>query len=195
MAAIRGARRRGAELIAGALTGLAGALVVAQAHADQVDDRVLHRDLDPLALAGEVALHERGKDADHAVHAGAGVADRRPDVGRRTVRKACDAHRPAHRLRDGLVALVVGVRSPRTEALDARVHQARVQLLHRLVAETQALEAARPEALDEHVALLQEGAADVPGPRALEVQGQAALVAIEGQIEEAVRVGPILARR
>src|SRR4029450_1478130 len=109
MAAIRRARRAGAELVAGALTGLAGALMVAQADADQIDHRVLHRDLDLLAFTREMPLHERREDADHAVHPGARVADRRPHVGRRIVRKAGDAHRAAHRLRDRLVALVVGV--------------------------------------------------------------------------------------
>src|SRR4030095_3587389 len=81
------------------------------------------------------------------------------------------------------------------EALDARVHQARIELLDRSVAEAQALENAGPEVLEEHIALLQQGTEDVVGPRAVEVQGQAALVAVEGQVEEAVRVGAILVSR
>ena len=44
-------------------------LVIAEAHPDEVHHHVLHGDLDLLALAGGVALHEGGEDADHAVHA------------------------------------------------------------------------------------------------------------------------------
>src|SRR5262249_58503122 len=101
---------------------------------DQVDHGVLHRDLDLLTLAGEVPLHQRGEDTDHAVHAGARIADRRPDVRRRIVGEAGDAHRAAHRLGDRLVALVVRVRPVRAEPPDARVHQPPGELLYRRVA-------------------------------------------------------------
>src|ERR671922_20349 len=106
----------------------------------RLDHRVLHGNLDALAEAGAMALHQRGEDADDAVHAGARVADRRPRVRRRTVREAGDAHGPAHRLRDRLVALVLAVRPPRAEALDARVHQAWIELTHRRVVEAEALD-------------------------------------------------------
>ena len=106
--------------------------MVAQADADQVDDRVLHRDLDLLAFARGVSLHQRGENADHAVHARARVADRRPDEGRRAVGEARDAHGAAHRLGYRLVALVVAVRTIRPEALDARVDEARVEGPHGL---------------------------------------------------------------
>src|SRR5207245_3366454 len=191
MAAIRRAGYAGAELVTGALAGLSGALMIAQADADQVDHRVLHRDLDLLALTGEVPLHQRGENADHAVHAGARISYGRPHVGRRIVGKAGDAHRAAHRLRDRLVALVVGVWPVRAEALDARVDQPRVELLDRLVSEAQTLEHTWTEILEQHVTGLQEGAEHVLGARILEIQGEASLVRVEGQIEEAVRVGPI----
>src|SRR5205807_2594456 len=191
MAAIRRAWYAGAELVTGALAGLAGALMIAQADADQIDHRVLHRDLDLLAFTGEVPLHQRGENADHAVHAGARIPDGRPHIGRRIVGKAGDAHRAAHRLRDRFVALVVGVGPVRAEALDARVDQARVELLDRRIAEAEALDDARAEVLEQHVAGLQQGAKHVLGARVLEIQGEASLVRVEGQIEEAVRVGPI----
>ena len=59
------------------------ALMVAQADADQVHHRVLHRHLDVLALAGGMALLQRRQDADRHVHTGAGIPDRRENVGRR----------------------------------------------------------------------------------------------------------------
>src|SRR5204863_7531671 len=62
--AVRRARRAGAELVARPLHRLSEALVIAQADPDQVDDGVLHRDLDLLALASGLTLHERGEDSD-----------------------------------------------------------------------------------------------------------------------------------
>jgi hypothetical protein len=103
-----------------------------------------------------MALHERGEDADHAVHAGAGIPDRRPRVGRRPVREAGDAHGAAHGLGDRLVALVVGVRSPRAEPLDAREHETRVEPAELRVAEAEPLEDA--EGLVRHLA------GDLPRP-------------------------------
>src|SRR2546428_3878376 len=150
-APIRRPRYTGAELIPGPRAGLPEALVIAQADPDEIDDRVLHGDLDLLAFAGRVALHERGEDPDHAVHPGARVSDGRPDVGRRAVREAGDAHRPAHRLRDRLLPLVVTVRPVRPEPLDARVHEARIELPDFAMAEAQTLEHAGAEVLQEHI--------------------------------------------
>ena len=64
----------------------------AQGHADQVHHGVLHRHFHMLALAGRMALLQRSQDADRHVHAGAGIADRRPDVGGRPVRLARRRH-------------------------------------------------------------------------------------------------------
>src|SRR6266567_2788214 len=161
MAAVRRARHVRAELIARSRRRLAEALVIAEAHADEVHHHVLHGDLDLLALPGLVALHEPGEDPDHAVHARAGVSDGRPDIRGRAVGEARDAHASPHGLGDRLVALVVAVRSVGTEPLDARVHEARVERLHGGIAEAQAIEDARPEVLEEHVGRLQEGSKDL----------------------------------
>ena len=190
-AAIRRARHAGAELVPRARHGLAEALVIAQAHPDQVDHRVLHRDLDLLAESGQVTLHERGENADHAVHPGARVADGRPHVRGRPIGRARDAHGAAHRLGDGLVALVVAVGAVRPEALDARVDEAGVERPHRGIAEAQAIEDARPEVLEEDVGALEELAEHLLASRVLQVQGQAALVGIEREVEEAVGVRAI----
>jgi len=194
MAAVRLAGYRGAELIARALGRLAQALMITQAHAAQVHDRVLHRHLDLLTLAGRVALHERGQDPDHAVHARPRIADGRPDVGRRALGEAGHAHRPAHRLGDGLVALVVAVRAVGAEALDARVHQARVELLERGIAEAETIDHARTEVLEQHVGRREQPAKHVLAARVLEIDREAAFVAVEREVEQAVGVGAILVR-
>ena len=165
VAAIRRAGHAGAELVSRPLHRLAQPLVVAEAHPNQVHHRVLHRHLDLLTFAGHRALHERGEDPDHAVHAGPRIANGRPHVRRRPVGEPGDAHRAAHGLRDGLVALVVGVRSVRPEPLDARVHQPRVQRAHHRVAEAQTIEHTRAEVLEQHVRRLEQGAEHLLGAR------------------------------
>src|SRR5436309_16124777 len=125
MAAIRRGRHR-VELVARPLERLAVALVIAQRDADQVHDGVLHRDLDLLAFAGGLPLHERGEDPDYAMHPGSRIADRRPRVRRWPVRESRHAHGATHRLRDRLIALVVLVGTVRAEPLDAGVHETRV---------------------------------------------------------------------
>src|SRR3974377_87041 len=96
------ARRIGAHdaLIAHARSGMAPQILGSIGNAAVIDDAVLHRALDPLALAGELALIERRKDADRSVQAGAGVADRRTRLDRAAVGLAGDRHRAAGRLGD-----------------------------------------------------------------------------------------------
>src|SRR5215471_1705649 len=73
------ARRIGAHdaLIAHARSSMAPQILGSIGNAAVVDDAVLHRTADQLALAGELALIERSEDADRSVEASAGVADRR----------------------------------------------------------------------------------------------------------------------
>src|SRR5215472_15518906 len=81
------ARRIGAHdaLIAHARSSMAPQILGSIGNATVIDHALLHRALDPLALAGELALIERRKDADRGVEAGAGVADRRTRLDRAAV--------------------------------------------------------------------------------------------------------------
>src|SRR4029077_5085219 len=60
-------------------------LLVAQLDPAQVQHRVLHGGRDLLALAGLVALDERGEDADQQVHAGVAVTKGGAGDGRRPI--------------------------------------------------------------------------------------------------------------
>ena len=170
--------------------------MVPQADAKEVGDRVLHRDLDVLSASRPVPLLERREDPDREVHAGAGVAYRGPEEGRRAVRPSGHAHRSPHRLRDGLEALEAAVGAPGAEALHGGVDEPRIELLQHLVAEAEPVERAGREVLHEHVGpghqLLEQGLA-VSG---LEVQGEALLVGVQHQEEQALaaRVGHVGAR-
>ena len=57
----------------------------AQGRGKRDDGRLVHGDLDPLALAGALALHERAQDAGAEMDAGQEVADRGAGLGRRPV--------------------------------------------------------------------------------------------------------------
>src|SRR2546422_3574733 len=167
-AAIRRARYAGAELIPGPRAGLAEALVVAQADPDEVDHRVLHGDLDLLAFAARVALHERGEDPDHTVHPGARVADGRPDVGRRAVGEPGDAHGPAHRLRDRLVALVVAIRPVRPQYPFGPGHPPRGERPDFGIAQTETPEDAPAASLPGHIGRPEAPTEQHPCPRGFE---------------------------
>src|SRR6266513_1947323 len=88
------ARRIGAHdaLIAHAWSSMAPQILGSIRDAAVIDDAVLHRALDPLALTGELALIEGRKDADRGVQPGAGVADRRTGLDRAANGLAGDRH-------------------------------------------------------------------------------------------------------
>jgi hypothetical protein len=150
--------------------------------------RRLTRHLDVLALPRGVPLVECGQDADRHVHAGAGIADRRPHVGRRAVGKAGDAHGTAHGLGDRLETLEAAEGTVGAEALDGGVDEPRVDLGERLVAEPQAVERAWPEVLDQHVGLGDHLPEQALALLRLEVERQALLVGVEHEEEQAVAV-------
>src|SRR6185295_16834359 len=100
-------------------------------------------------------------------------------------------HGAAHRLGDGLVALVVAVGTVRPEALDARVNEAGIERPHGGIAEAETIEDARPEVLEEDIGALEELSEHLLASCGLQVQGQAALVGIEREVEEAVGVRAI----
>ena len=65
------------DLVAAARVEVAAGIGQAHGDAAEVDDRVLHGQLDALALAGGLPLPQRGHHAEGGVHARAGVADGR----------------------------------------------------------------------------------------------------------------------
>ena len=170
--------------------------MVPQADAKEVRDRVLHGDLHVLAAPGPMPLLERREDPDREVHSGAGISDRGPEQGGRAVRPASHAHRPAHGLRDGLEALEPAVGAVSAEAFHGGVDEPRVDLLQHAVAEAEPVERAGREVLHQHVGaggqLLEQRLAALR----LEVQGEAALVGVQDQEEQALAavVGHVGAR-
>ena len=82
--------------------------------------RVEQRHVDRLALAGAIAMAQRGEDRGHGVHAGEEIGDRDADllrpaagsvVGDLRARRAGHAHQPAHSLHRVVVAGALAVRA------------------------------------------------------------------------------------
>src|SRR6266851_248867 len=65
-------------------------------NATEIDDRLLHRHFDALAFASELALIQRGQDANRGVQARPRVAYRRPRLEWPAVRLARRAQRTAN---------------------------------------------------------------------------------------------------
>ena len=103
-----------------------------------------------------VRLVQRAEQPDRQMQSGARVADLRAGDERRAVGHAGGAHRAAHRLRDVLVRLELGIRAARAEALDRAHHDLRIDLVDLLPREAEAVEHAGAEVLHDDVALLQQ---------------------------------------
>ena len=91
-----------------------------------VEHRLEQRGVDPLALAGVLAVEQREQDALAEEHAGRRVRDRDAGAHRPSPRLAGHRHQPAHALDDLIDAGAVAVRAVLAEARDAGDDDARV---------------------------------------------------------------------
>src|SRR4029077_14193609 len=115
----------------------------------------------PLALAGALALDEGNEDPLGEEDARAQVGDGNAHAHRPLARNARDGHETAHALRDLVDAGTVAIRAALTEAGDAAVDEARVDLVKGLVVDTEAALDVGPVVLHHHVGrpreLLEDG--------------------------------------
>ncbi len=122
------------------------------------DLRLQQRGLHPLALAGDVALQQRGEDADGAEQPGGEVGDGNADPHRAFARRAGDRHQPAHALRDLIEARPLVIGAVLAEAGDAAIDDARIDLAQALVIDAELGLDVGAEVLDHHVGLSRRGA-------------------------------------
>src|ERR1700730_26219 len=155
-------------------------------HAAEVEDCVLHRELDLLPLAGALALDIRRQHADRRVHPRACVADRGAGLERWSLWRSGQRHRPARGLRDHVEAFVLAIRAVSAEAFDGQVDQARIDLVQPLPSETPALQRAERKVLGQNVDLLYQFDENFLAALVLEVERDRALVGVEQH--EVVRV-------
>ena len=180
-------RRRG--VAAGAVAGRRPAdhRVGLKRKADVVQHRVLHRHLQPPAVAGGAALVEGAEDADRHHHAGAGVAERRAGPDRRPVRLAGDAHRAAAGLRNHVEGEVFLVRAAFAETFDLAIDDAGVDRTDRVIAEADALDRAGRHVLDHDIGMPRHVLDEGQPALGFEVDRDRFLVRVE--FEEIIGVG------
>src|SRR6266851_3394586 len=195
LAGVSLARRVGAHdaLISHARRGMAPQILGGIGDAAIIDDAFLHRALDLLALAGELALIQRPENADRGVQAGAGVADRQTGFDWAAVGLAGDRHRAAGCLSDHVKGEEVLVGAIVAEALNRDVDDARVDLAHDVVTKAEPLDDPGSKILDKDIALLHQPAQNGATLLMLEIGGDAALVGVEQH--EVMRVDPLLVGR
>ena len=179
----------GAEEGVGVADG-AGVLAAVGVEVDVVlaeaEDGVVHRHVEELALAGLAGVEDGGEDADGCQRAGHDVADARAAAEAAGLGRAGDADEAAHRLGDDVVSGQVGVGAGAgariAEAADGGVDEAWVALGERFVGEAEALHDAGGEVLDEHVRLFGQAHDRLFAAGRLEVEHEAALVAVEAGV-------------
>jgi hypothetical protein len=118
-----------------------------------VQHRVLHGDLQAMALAGLAALVQRAHDRDRHQHASAGITERDAGPDRRAVLVSGDAEGAAARLGNHVEGEVVLERAAFAEALDLGVDDARIDRLHDFIGQAQPLDGTWGKVLDHHVCL------------------------------------------
>ncbi len=166
-------------------------LLVAQLHAAQVDDRILHRDSDLLATARLTTADDGRQNTDREVHAGVAVAQRcgrhRGGAVPETRRRRCAACALRHVLVHLQVVVVVTVR----EALHRGHDQLRVEFIQTFPREAHAVEGARAEVLYQHVRFTHQLFEHFLAFLRLRVQRQRALVAVEHREVQGIGVGDV----
>ena len=143
-----------------------------------------------LTTAALRPRHEGGEHGDGCVERGDDVDDRNARLRRRLGRPG-DAHQPADRLHERVVAGQVAARSL-AEAADLAVDDAPDCRATPLVVEPEALERARLEVRDDDVRALAQLPRQLEVGRVLEVEHDRALVAVGGVV---VRRAPLRVRR
>ena len=136
------------------LGAFAGDEIIERLVGQHADGGIHQRGIDVAALAGLLALRQRGQDADHRIEAGEDVGDRHADAGRRAVRHAGQIHHAAHALRHQIVAGALGVGAVLAEAGHRAIDQTRIFRRQALVVEAELGEPADLEILDQHVRAL-----------------------------------------
>jgi hypothetical protein len=143
----------------------------------QAPQRFEQRALHHLALAGTLALAQRGDDAECAERAAEDVDDRRAGAQRPT-RRARHVSEPRHELHHFIEREAILVRAAE-EALERAIDQPRVELRHVLVAAAKPVHRAGRIVLGQRVGAGDQLVRQRAALRVLDVDGNAALIAVE----------------
>src|SRR6185437_2527141 len=115
-------------------------------------------------------------------HAGRDIGDRHAETGWAAVGFSRYAHQPRHALHDQVVRRPIARRSLLAESRDQTVDDARTSLFDGLVAEAETVDRAGAEVFDDDVGKLDQLPEDLLARLALEIERQAALIAVDAQV-------------
>ena len=165
------------------VTGLFWDLVSKQpARGLEIEHRDLRgeqRRLNALALAGLLAFEQSNEDAHRAEDAGREIRDGDTRADGALAGESRNGHQAAHALRDLVEAGAIGIGAVLAEAGNARVDEARVERAQIRIADAEAVFDVGTIVLDKDVSGGNEAFKDFDALGAFEVQGHAALVAME----------------
>jgi hypothetical protein len=161
-------------------------LAVDEHHLRDVDERRERRreqvDLDVRAASAALAAGERREHADRGVAPGQQVRDGDADLRRPALRRAGDRHQPGARLREQVEPRRRRVGAGSAESGHGRRDEPRVRLAHRGERESEALEHAGREVLDDDVRARRETPDRLRAGGTRQVERDRLLVAIDAQV-------------
>ena len=182
-------RDAGRMVVAGLLGDLARHQPARPLEIEHKDLRFEQRGVHPLPLARIFALDQRHNDPLRQQQPGAEVVDRDADPHRPLARHSSDRHQPAHPLGDLVNARPLGVGPGLAKPGNAAVDDARVDLFDALVIDAEPVFDGRAEILDDDICGLSQLKEDREPVLGLQVERQAALVAME-----ILEIEPVAAR-
>ena len=141
--------------------------------------RVVHRDLDVVALSGALARKQRHQNAREAVQRDGEVGERQAGDGRLAILAERHAEDAAQRLDREVVRRPLAQRAVAAEGADRAIDKARVALAQRVVGDAKPLDDAGPERLDEDIRGVDEAKQRRVVLCVLQVEHQAFLAAVE----------------
>ena len=158
------------------------------AGAHEIGHGFLHGKLDALALARAQPLDIGGQDGHAGLHARARVAGGGTGEQGAAAEFAGDRESARRRLGHHVIGFVARVGPCAAEALELDIDQPGVKGIEGFVLKTEALDDTRAIVFDEDVVVRQHAEQHVAPLGLAEIQGQAALVGVQDQEEQAVAV-------
>ena len=138
----------------------------------------IRQHIDHLALAGAVAVMQRGQRADRRVQRGIAVDDRGGGAERLPDRLAGQGHQPAHRLAQRIEGRAVAIGAVLAEARDRAEDDVRLQLAQPFVAEAHLVHDPGAEILQDDVGGLDQRGEDLLAALVAQIEAEAFLAAV-----------------
>ena len=152
------------------------------------------RGVELLADPRAFAVQQRRADAEGQHRRGAEVGQRRANAHRQPAGLTGHVHQPGDSLHDRGVGRPCGIRSALAEGRCAGVDDLRIDRHHGVVANAQAIDRAGAEVLDDHVGVLRQAQEHRATSGRLEIEAQAALVAVLREKLHALAVDELVAQ-